>query len=38
MKHRARSNTCVRMSMHDERAVFLHVKDARLFAANAVGC
>ena len=37
MKHRMRPNACVQASVHGEGAVFLHVQDARLFAANAVG-
>ena len=37
MTHRMKPNACVRMSVHDEGAVFLHVRDARLFAANHVG-
>ena len=37
MTHRIKPNACVRMSVHGEGAVFLHVRDARLFAANPVG-
>ena len=37
MTHRMKPNACVRMSVHDAGAVFLHMPDARLFAANPVG-
>ena len=37
MTHQMKPNACVRTSVHDEGAVFLHVRDARLFAANPVG-
>ena len=37
MTHRMKPNACVRTSVHGEGAVFLHVQDARLFAANPVG-
>lgn len=37
MTHRMRPNACVRTSVHGEGAVFLHVRDARLFAVNPVG-
>lgn len=37
MTHRMKPNACVRTSVHSEGAVFLHVEDARLFAANPVG-
>lgn len=37
MTHQLKPNACVRTSVHGEGAVFLHVRDARLFAANAVG-
>lgn len=37
MTHRMKPNACVRTSVHGSGAVFLHVKDARLFAANPVG-
>ena len=37
MMHRMKPNACVRTSVHGEGAVFLHVRDARLFAANPVG-
>ena len=37
MTHRMKPNACVRTSVHGEGAVFLHVRDARLFAANPVG-
>ena len=37
MSHRMKPNACVRTSVHGEGAVFLHVRDARLFAANPVG-
>lgn len=37
MTHRMKPNACVRMSVHSEGAVFLHVEEARLFAANSVG-
>ena len=37
MTHRMKPNPCVRTSVHGEGAVFLHARDARLFAANPVG-
>ena len=37
MTHRVKPSACVRTSVHGEGAVFLHVRDARLFAANPVG-
>ena len=37
MTHRTKPNVCVRMSVHGEGAVFLHVHDARLFVTNPVG-
>ena len=37
MTHRMKPNVSVRTSVHGEGAVFLHVRDARLFAANPVG-
>ena len=37
MTHRMKPGACVRTSVHSEGAVFLHVWDARLFAANPVG-
>lgn len=37
MTHRVKSTACVRTSVHGEGAVFLHVQNARLFAANPVG-
>lgn len=37
MTHRMKPNARVRMSVHGKGAVFLHVRDARLFAANPVG-
>ena len=37
MTHRMKPNACVKTSVHGEGAVFLHVRDARLFAVNPVG-
>ena len=37
MTHRMRPKACVATSVHGEGAVFLHVRDARLFAVNPVG-
>ncbi len=37
MTHRMKPSACVRASVHGEGVVFLHVQDARLFAANPVG-
>ena len=37
MTHRMKPNASVRTSVHGGGAVFLHVRDARLFAANSVG-
>jgi len=34
MTYRTEPNACVRTSVHGERAVFLRVRDAQLFAAN----
>lgn len=37
MTHRMKPKACVKTSVHSEGAVFLHVEDAKLFAANPVG-
>ena len=37
MTHRVKSTACVRTSVHEGGAVFLHLQDARLFAAGSVG-
>lgn len=37
MTHRVKSTACVRTSVHGGGAVFLHLQDARLYAASPAG-
>jgi hypothetical protein len=37
MTHQVKATACVRTSVHSGGAVFLHLQDARLYAASPVG-